>query len=1064
MQPESDTRGQAEERGAAPAVRVRLLGGLGLSVGQREVSREAWSLRKAGSLVKLLSLAPSHALHREQVTEALWPNLGRRAASNNLRQALHAARVALHPEPDVASRLLASAGERVVLCPAAELWVDAEAFEEAAKVARRAEEPLAYEAALDLYAGELLPEDRYEGWAEGPRAHLRGLYLSLLSELALLYEEQGDLGRAETVLGRLIVGEPTHEGAHGSLMRLYALEGRRAEALSQYGRMEQALSRTLGVEPSASARALREEISSGRYPQPDTSREPRPEGAGAPPNNLPLPRASFVGRERDMVEVKRDLALTRLLTLTGAGGSGKTRLALEVARDITSFYPDGAWFVDLAALSEPGLVPQAVAATLDIREQPGRPLTDTLLEALSGKDILLVLDNCEHLVESVARLVVVLLARCRGLRMLATSREPLGVEGEVLRRVPPLSVPLTSTTSAEISGYGAVRLFVERTRLRLPAFGITQENGYAVCEVCRRLEGVPLAVELAAARMGTMAAEQLARRLDDSLAVLSSGSRTAPPRHKTMRATLEWSHGLLSEKEQAAFRRLSPFAGGFTLEATEAVLAAEGIEEVEVLEMLSALVEKSLIVAKVVSGRSVRYRMLEPIRQYAQEKLQESAEEESTRRRHAEYFLGLAQEADPELLGEQQEEWFRLLEREHANFRAALGWAFSREEAKLGLRLAVALYEFWDVHGHIGEGRGWLEKGISASGSTTESTRARALNDAGWMAWFQGDFESARALVEESVSLYRQLGEKEGLAWAIANLGYLSVLGHRGPQYVPALVEESMRLRSEIRDRRTIAYLLLFEGLAVGSVLFGEGSSAPDVEDLAARFRDLHERSLALFRNVGDRRGAGNCLINLGLGELILGDDERATAQMRELLHLGRSVDNKWHIQYAFFGLAGIAASRGHPVRAARLWAASEGVREAAAIELPPLGRAATNYEGRLAEVRAELGEEAFDTAWEEGRAMPADEAARYALSEEGPTPSPGNKTADEAGLGEPTDALTHREREIAELVACGLTNRRIASELCISERTVATHVGRIFKKLRVHSRERIRDLPSERA
>lgn len=532
-----------------------------------------------------------------------------------------------------------------------------------------------------------------------------------------------------------------------------------------------------------------------------------------------------------------------------------------------------------------------------------------------------------------------------------------------------------------------------------------------------------------------------------------------------MRATLEWSHRLLSEEERTAFRRLSPFAGGFTLEAAEAVLAAEGIEEAEVLELLSALVDKSLVAVEIVPGRPVRYRMLEPIRQYALEKLQESAEEDAARRRHAEYFLGLAQEAEPELLGEQQEEWFRRLEREQDNVRAALGWAFSRGESELGLRLAVALYEYWFIHAHLSEGQEWLERGLSASGTATASTRARALNEAGWMAWFQGDYEGARALVEESVGLHRQLGDKEGLASAIANLGHISLLGNRGPQSVPALVEESMRLRSEIRDRRTIAYLLLFEGLAAGSQVFGEGSSAPDMESLAARFRDLHEQSLALFREVGDTRGAGSCLVGLGVIDLFLGHYERATAQMGELLRLGRSVDNKMHIQNAFFLLAGIAASRDRPVRATRLWAASKSVRDAAGIELPPLGRAATNYEGRLAAARTELGEEAFDTAWEEGRTMSAEEAARYALSEDEPTPSLGyDITADGAEPGVPTDALTPREREIAELVARGLTNRRIASELFISERTVTTHVGRILKKLRVHSREQIEDLPSDRA
>lgn len=357
-------------------MRVRLLGDFRVLVGPRDLPKDAFSLKKAASLIKLLALSPSHTLHREQVMDVLWPTLTKGAASNNLRQTLHAARLALHPEPGIASRVLESSEERIALCPQEKLWVDSEAFEDAARGARRAKEISAYEAALDLYGGELLPEERYEEWAEGPRAHLRGIYLSLLSELASLYEQRADYGSAERTLGKLLAEEPTNEGAHLSLMRLYALSGRRGEALAQYGRLKDTLSRRLGMEPSASVHALREEISSGRYPPPDAPRDQRLE-EGAPCHNIPLPRSSFVDREEEIVEVKRELAMTRLLTLTGAGGTGKTRLALEVARDLAGAYLDGAWLVELAPLSRGGFVAQEVASTLGVQELPITGQTST---------------------------------------------------------------------------------------------------------------------------------------------------------------------------------------------------------------------------------------------------------------------------------------------------------------------------------------------------------------------------------------------------------------------------------------------------------------------------------------------------------------------------------------------------------------------------------------------------------------------------------------------------------------------------------------------------------------
>src|SRR5215208_7201335 len=466
-------------------------------------------------------------------------------------------------------------------------------------------------------------------------------------------------------------------------------------------------SRNQGRPPTpleVSARTTKRGDSSSGIP-----RQPR----GTPSHNLPAPRSSFVGREQEIEEAKSELAMTRLLTLTGVGGSGKTRLALEVARDLVGAYPDGVWLVELAALSEGKLGPQAVARAMRVREQPGRPLADTLTEALHKKATLLVLDNCEHLADSVAHLVDTLLDSCSHLRVLTTSRETLEVEGEAVWRVSSLSTPDTDRLPAagELMRYDAVRLFVERTRLRLSAFEITPHNAPAVVEVCTKLEGIPLAIELAAARMDVLTAEQIAQRLDRALGLLTGG-READRRHRTLRATLDWSFELLSEPERKLFCRLSVFAGGWTLEAAEAVGAGGGIEEGEVVELFLMLVDKSLVVSGAEEG-GFRYGMLEPIRQYARERLDESGEAQAMERTHAEYFLALAEEAEPRLWESGDKAWFGRLEREHDNIRAALSWTLEYGEAELALRLSGALRWFWRARGYHGEGRRWLERALS---------------------------------------------------------------------------------------------------------------------------------------------------------------------------------------------------------------------------------------------------------------------------------------------------------------------------------------------------------------
>src|SRR5919202_492349 len=418
-----------------------------------------------------------------------------------------------------------------------------------------------------------------------------------------------------------------------------------------------------------------------------------------PSHNLPLELTSFIGREREIAEVKRLLLLEgkdRLLTLTGPGGCGKTRLALKVAFEVVQEFEDGVWLVELSSLSDPDLVPQAVAFALGVREAPERSLTEVLTEHLKSKKMLLVLDNCEHVIDACAALADALLRACPELRILATSREALSIAGEATWLVPPLSLPDPEHPPPveDLAGYEAVRLFLERAAAVSSRFELTERNAPAVAQVCRRVDGMPLAIELAAARARVLSVEQIASRLEDSFRLLATDSRTALPRQRTLRATIGWSHELLSQEEQALFRRLSVFAGGFALEAAEGVCAGVGIERDGVLDLLTHLVDKSLLLVAQQGGEEARYRVLETVRQYGAEKLKESGDEPEIRRRHADFFLKLAEEAEPGLMGPEQGEWLERLEQEHGNLRAALMWSLGGGNQELGLRLAAGVGRF----------------------------------------------------------------------------------------------------------------------------------------------------------------------------------------------------------------------------------------------------------------------------------------------------------------------------------------------------------------------------------
>jgi predicted ATPase len=612
-----------------------------------------------------------------------------------------------------------------------------------------------------------------------------------------------------------------------------------------------------------------------------------------PPSGIPgedpaLGLASFVGREREISELESLLAGgTRLLTLTGPGGSGKTRLASAVAFEVAENFEDGVWWVELAPAADPGLVPQAVAQVLNVPESPGDSLTDAIADDLRELEILLVLDNCEHLVEACALFADALLRVCPGLAILATSREVLGVAGERNFPVPPLSLPVSGHIGSVegLMDYEAVRLFVDRARAVAPDFELAGANALDVARLCRRLDGMPLAIELAAARARVLSVEQISTRLDESFDLLMGNPRTTMARQRTLRAAMDWSHDLLSEEEKILFRWLAVFAGGFTLDAAERVCAGEGIEYGEALELLSNLVDKSLVMVVERDG-AARYRLLETIKRYATEKLEESGEAGGVKRRHAEYYLALAEEAGRE--PREQDSWLKRLEAEQANFGAALTWALGAEDAldpegeraEVGLRLAAALAQvrFWSAYSPS-EGLGWLGRGLSATEASGSPVRGEALGHAGFLALWRGEYPRAAAMFGEAMTLHKELVDEAGVAASIFHLGNLALHGLDLEQ-AEALRLEAEALLPELSDPQAAALLLYF----LGTAALAEGDRD--------RADTLVEEGLKVNRQIGDLRGMAMCLTNLGISALERGDPERAaTLYEEDLLGLRRLRD-----------------------------------------------------------------------------------------------------------------------------------------------------------------------------
>jgi predicted ATPase/DNA-binding SARP family transcriptional activator len=891
---------------AASSLSIRLLGPF-------EARLPAGSLlrlrsRKEQWLLALLILQHDRPQERTWLAGMLWPDSTETQALANLRNCLAGLRHALGPEAD----RLRSPTARALVLDLMGAEVDVPAFDAAIA---HGDEPSLRRAVM-LYRGPLL-EGCMEAWAIPERQLREQAFLQALEQLAAHAVGRAAPSEAEGHLRRAIGVDPLRESAQRALMQVLAEGGNEAAALGVYRELRLLLHRELNAAPdpetTALFQSLRARSAHGTRGSP---------GRTPPAHNLSTQLTRFIGRQREMAEIRHLLSTARLLTLTGAGGCGKTRLALQVAAGLIEAYPDGVWLVELAPLADPALVPQAVASTLGVREEPGRPLTATLTDFLHARSLLVVLDNCEHLLSACAHLAESLVLTCADLRVLATSRERLGIGGEQLFRVPSLSLPDAALRSSleDLCASEAIELFVDRARLTEPRFTLTVANAAAVTQVCHRLDGIPLAIELAAARLGALSVEALAERLNDRFPVLVAESRTALPRHQTLQALIDWSYDLLSEAERTLLRRLSVFAGGWTLAAAEAVCADpidsrqspvvsedEGLPSLptdycllptdDVLGLLTRLVEKSLAVYEV-REEADRYGLLETIRQYARDRLLASGETAVVRGRHLDWVVALAEQAGSELFGREQAAWLHRLGREHDNLRAALDWSLESSHVEAGLGICEEVWRFWQECGYVEEGRGRLVALLSrpeASERTRE--RAKALKAAGRLT-LHGDFVAARSQYEEMLAIGRELGDPQIIASALNSLGHVVRLQGNGVQ-AQAHLEQGLALARTVGDRWEVASSLY--GLGILASLQGENRAA----------WSLCAEALAMRRELGDK---GSMVTTLGtLGELAtdLGDLGSARALLEERLALSRELGNKAETVRTFQLLASVIQAEG---------------------------------------------------------------------------------------------------------------------------------------------------------
>jgi predicted ATPase/DNA-binding SARP family transcriptional activator len=893
--------------------------------------------RKALALLAYLAVeGGSHT--REKLTALLWPESEPNVARAALRNALAQLRSTLAD-----SHLLV---ERETLALDFDSDLDLDTSNLQSPISNLQIAAVSYRG--DFLDGFTLADaPDFDDWATLQREHFHRRITAVFDQLAHRQREQGALRDAIETASHWIAHDSINESAHRLLMQLHFENGDRDSALRAYDNCRTILNKALRTQPAPETESLAEQIRTGTPP-------PRPEPSRI---NLPSPSTPLIGRERDLAVACELLARpeARLLTLTGPGGVGKTRLAIQAAAETASAFESGVCFVPLASLRDPSpsLVASTIAQTLELQAPTGQEGPGVLKKYLRDKSFLLVLDNFEHLLAA-SPLVAELLAASARLKVLVTSRAALHLSGEHEFSVPPLSI-----------ADDAVKLFIQRAQAIKSDFRPTNLN--LIAEICARLDGLPLAIELAAARIKVLSPEAMLARMERRLPLLTGGPRDLPARQQTLRDTIAWSYDLLNEAEQRLFRRLGVFVGGFTIEAAEGAIRDWRLETdlqspVAGLDSLASLVDKSLL-----TSNEPRFTMLETIREFALERLVESGEMEEVRRGYALFFVETAEESVSKILGAEQKQWLERLAAEHDNLRAALAWA-SEDEAKaeMGLRLAGALSWFWHLRGHWSEGRRWIGQALTRCDEATPMLKARALCGAGLLAWAQNDYAAARPHLETSLSLAPRENDKFTRAHALGILGLVCIYQSAYLQAEPLLVE-SLELFRELGDAFGIGITLVRLGIVT------------EFRSEWARATALFEESLSHYQSLGNTFGIAISLSNLAEAAIGQGEFDRAAALYRQSLPLMQSLGSDWYVALAVVGYAGVLIAQGQVEQGTRLLGAAEATFNSLDAGLTPIDRAV--YDRNVAVARAALGEEGFVAEKAEGRKMTLAGAVSEALN-----------------------------------------------------------------------------------
>jgi len=838
------------------------------------------STRKSVSLFSYLLLHPDIIHSREKLAALFWGEVTDQKARHSLRTALSSLRSKIKVELFITDR------ETVQVNPDIPIWVDARQFTIDSRSVSEGNAEVLKEA-INLYRGDLLT-GFYDDWILRERDHYRQLYLDLLLQMTQLMRSQSQYECAIGYAERVLQVDPASERAHQHLIFCHLANGDRGAAVRQYEECRSVLQEELAVEPSPETKALYQWL---KHTPVDVYE--------ARITNLPIPLTSFIGRTREMARMKYMLSQVRLVTLTGPGGSGKTRLAIQVASDLVDSFRDGVWWVDFAPLIDEALVPQTIAKAVGVQEVRNIPIIETLVNYLRNRNMLLVLDNCEHLVGSISRLAIKLLSTCPELKILTTSRETLNVSGETILRVHSLTFPISRhlLPGENLADYESVRLLMERAVAIEADFSLSPENSASVAQICRRLEGMPLAIELAAARLKVLSIQQIAARLEDRLSFLTTGSMTTLPRHQTLRGVIDWSYDLLTKQEQEFLCCLSVFVGGWTLEAAEAV-CGEVIQAQEVIDLLTSLVDKSLVEVAEVRGGEARYRMLETMRQYGQERLRQAGQLAAVQQCHARYFAELAEKAEQGLRDSGMRAWFERMESEHDNFRRAIEWSLAHESPAFCFRFAGALGQFWQ-RGYLQEGLTFLERLLAYGEEVPAELCVKAMAPASWLARSLGNYEKATVLHEESLELLRDAGDMVGMADALIQGGLLSVYKDN-PQCAVACFTESLILSERANYRWGRARALV--NLAHSALFNLEWNQQ-------ARMRG--EESLQLFKEMGDATEQAHALIILGPGSHYEGDDQRGRKLIEKAIAITRRSGDRRQLAWATIALSGMILWQG---------------------------------------------------------------------------------------------------------------------------------------------------------